>query len=178
MTLSDTEKQELLALSRRVLDSFVKTGAAAEEDCSDANYLQSAGVFVTLKKGDELRGCIGFIEPVASIWDGIVENTIAAASTDPRFAAVAEEELPEITIEISILTKSKECSLEEIEIGKDGVVLQQGVKKATYLPQVWETFKTKEEFMPSLCEKAGLESDCYTQSNTKFYKYQATAFSE
>jgi len=178
MTFNDSEKADLLAYARRILENKIKNGEAEDEDCPDSNYLQSAGVFVTLNKGKELRGCIGYIEPVASIWDAIRENTVAAATGDPRFETVTEEELPEIKIEISILTRPKECRLEEIKIGEDGVVLEQGQKKSTYLPQVWQSLPEKEKFLGTLCEKAGLSAECWQESSTKFYRYGAIVFSE
>lgn len=178
MTFNETEKQELLAYSRRVLENKIKENKEIDEDATDSNYMQSAGVFVTLKKGDELRGCIGYIEPVESIWDAIRINTVAAATGDPRFPSVEPEELEEIKIEISILTRPKACEFDEINIGKDGVVLEQGRRKATYLPQVWEDLPEKERFFGTLCEKAGLAADCWKQPQTKFYRYDAIVFGE
>jgi AmmeMemoRadiSam system protein A len=178
MTFNETEKLEMLAYSRRVLENKIKENKEIDEDATDSNYMQSAGVFVTLKKGDELRGCIGYIEPVESIWDAIRINTIAAATGDPRFASVEAEELAEIMIEISILTRPKACEFEEINIGKDGVVLEQGRRKATYLPQVWEDLPEKERFFGTLCEKSGLGADCWKEPQTKFFRYDAIVFGE
>lgn len=178
MKLSDIQKKELLDYARQVLIAIATKGTAFEEEAPDANYLESAGVFVSLHKGKELRGCIGFLEPIVSIWDAIAENTIAAATKDYRFSLVAENELADIKIEISILTKPKPCRLDEIEIGKSGVIIEQGRHKATYLPQVWESLPGKEEFFGTLCEKAGLDNLCWNNPNTKFYKYDALAFSE
>ena len=145
---------------------------------SDASYNQSAGVFVSLHKGEELRGCIGYIEPVSTIWDAIRDNTLSAALRDHRFDHVVQEELEQIKIEISILTPNKSCAIDEIETGKHGVVLQQGGRKATYLPQVWQELPEREAFFSSLCQKAGLETTCWNNPRTKFYKYEAVVFSE
>jgi AmmeMemoRadiSam system protein A len=178
MEFSKEQKNELLDHARQVLNLMIKSGKKLEEDSTDTNYLESAGVFISLHKGNELRGCTGYIEPVSSIWDAITENTITAAINDIRFSEVAVEELEDITIEISILTPSRECTIEEIEIGQNGVILQQGSHKATYLPQVWKDLNNKEQFFAKLCQKAGLDSSCWTDSKTKFYRYDAIVFSE
>jgi len=178
MQFTPKQKDELLDYARQVLLAIVTKGTLFEEESPDANYLESAGVFVSLHKGKDLRGCIGFLEPIASIWDAITENTIAAATKDFRFSPVSEDELDEIKIEISILTKPKACRLDEIEIGKSGVVLEAGRHKATYLPQVWESLPGKEQFFGTLCEKAGLENHCWQDAKTRFYKYEAIVFSE
>jgi AmmeMemoRadiSam system protein A len=125
-----------------------------------------------------LRGCIGNIEPTTPLWDAIADNAVSAAIHDVRFAAVTKDELKNLTIEISILTPPQQCSLDEIKPGEDGVVISQAGRKATYLPQVWEQISDRDQFFSSLCEKAGLPSDCYKNSQIKFYKYQANAFHE
>ncbi len=178
MNFSEEQKKELLEYARLVLIAIIKDGTKFEEDCPDTNYLESAGVFVSLHKDKELRGCIGYIEPVESIWGAIANNTISAATRDIRFSNVSPEELEQITIEISILTRAKECRLDEIEPGKHGVIIKQGHHQATYLPQVWEDLSDKEQFFGTLCQKAGLGSDCWTNEATKFYKYEAMVFSE
>ena len=178
MQFTDEQKSELLGYARQVLVHIVKDGKKVEQDCPDSNYLESAGVFVSLKKGGELRGCIGYIEPVSTIWDAIADNAVAAATRDIRFSEVSVEELEELKIDISILTPAKECQIEEIEPGKHGVIIKQGPHKATYLPQVWESLAEKEQFFGTLCQKAGLSENCWTDKSTKFYKYEAIVFSE
>jgi AmmeMemoRadiSam system protein A len=178
MQLSAENKKDLLEYARRVLVGIVTDGTSIDEDCPDASYNQSAGVFVSLHKDGELRGCIGYIEPVSTIWDAVRDNAIAAATRDHRFDHVVPEELAQIKIEISILTPNKLCPIDEIETGKHGVVLQQGGRKATYLPQVWNELPDRETFFSTLCEKAGLPADCWHDSKTKFYKYEAIIFSE
>lgn len=178
MQLSEESKKELLAYARRVLANAVSEGKAEDEDCPDANYNQSAGVFVSLHKDGELRGCIGYIEPVTTIWDAVRDNTISAATRDFRFDHITTDELEQIKIEISVLTPNKQCSLDEIETGRHGVVLQQAGRKATYLPQVWQELPEREAFFSTLCQKAGLEASCWSNPRTKFYKYEAIIFSE
>lgn len=177
INLSESEKTALLEHARKILQTTATTGEPAKEKSPDPQYLEKFGVFISLHKNNELRGCIGNIQPILTLWDAITENTVAAAEDDIRFAPVAEEELNEIKIEISILTKPEECGFAEIQPG-DGVIIQQGEYKATYLPQVWEKMPSKENFLASLCQKAGLDEKCYLDKVTKFYKYQAIVFSE
>ncbi|NQT49362.1 AmmeMemoRadiSam system protein A [Candidatus Kuenenbacteria bacterium] len=178
MQFADQQKTELLTYARQTLTAIIKAGRKHNEECPDSSYLESAGVFVSLHKGEELRGCIGYIEPISTIWDAIRDNTISASTKDIRFSEVSEEEVEQIKIEISILTPSRECQLEEIEEGKHGVVIEQGQHKATYLPQVWGSLPNKEVFFSSLCQKAGLDTNCWHDKDTKFYKYETITFTE
>jgi AmmeMemoRadiSam system protein A len=174
---SDSEKRTLLEHARKILQTVVTTQEPAKEKSPNTKYLEKFGVFISLHKKDELRGCIGNVQPILTIWDAITENTSAAAQEDIRFASVTELEISDIKIEISILTKPEECTVADIQTG-DGVIVQQGEYKATYLPQVWETIPDKNNFLSSLCKKAGLEGDYYLDKITKIYKYRAIVFTE
>jgi AmmeMemoRadiSam system protein A len=178
MELTETDKKTLLNHARESIDYYFETNETPNSEAPDSRFMEKAGVFITLHKNDELRGCIGNIEPLFSLWDAIAENAISAATKDIRFAPVTKEEFKQIKIEISILTPPKLCSLDEIKIGDDGVVLEYGGRKATYLPQVWKQIPNRDLFFISLCEKAGLPGDCHKSSQTKFYKYHAIAFKE
>lgn len=178
LNLTEQDKQTLLAHARGALEYYFSENEILNDDAPDSRFMEKYGVFVSLRANEELRGCIGNIEPVFPMWDAISENAISAAVHDARFLQVTKEELKNISIEISILTPPQQCSLDEIKTGEDGVVLSQAGRKTTYLPQVWEQIKNRESFFSSLCEKAGLPSDCYNNNQTKFYKYQAIVFKE
>lgn len=178
MQFTENQQKKLLAYAREVLIETINNGRKTEKKPPDPIFLEKAGVFVSLHKDGELRGCIGYIEPIASIWDAIAENTISAATADFRFQEVSADELGEIKIEISILTPPVSCALNDIAQGKDGVIIQDGAHKATYLPQVWNDLKDNEQFFSSLCQKAELDSNCWHHQSTKFYKYNAIVFSE
>jgi hypothetical protein len=142
------------------------------------------GCFVTLNKDKDLRGCIGTIEAKEPLHECIKRNTINAAKNDKRFEPITTEEINQLEIEISILTPPKPVHftttqelIDQIKTN-DGVILEKGLKRSTFLPQVWENFETKEGFLKSLCEKAKLESDCYKNTQTKIFTYQAEVFSE
>lgn len=177
MNLSEQQKNGLLNYARRILANIVKGEKKDKENPADPDFIKKAGVFVSLHKSNELRGCIGYIEPIATIWDAVYENTISSAERDYRFSPVAPDELSEIKIEISILTPPKQCRLNDIK-PNDGLIIESGGNKATYLPQVWEQLPDKNEFLSSLCLKAGLNKDCWQDEATNFYKYQAIVFSE
>ena len=132
----------------------------------------------SLNEDEKLRGCIGYIEPIEKLYKAVQLNALSAAFDDPRFSPLSENELKNVKIEISILTIPNECEFKNIKQNIDGVVLKNGRNGATYLPQVWEDIESEEEFFGSLCNKAGLEWNCYKDKNTKFSTYQAEVFSE
>jgi AmmeMemoRadiSam system protein A len=139
------------------------------------------GVFVTLNKNKQLRGCIGQFEPEEPLYKVIQDTAIDAALNDSRFEPVAFSELKDIEIEISIMTpKVVEDSWQDIELGKHGVVIQKGNRSGTFLPQVaTDTGWSKEEFLSELCsQKAGLLRDCYQDPSVTIYTFQAQVFSE
>jgi uncharacterized protein len=139
------------------------------------------GVFVTLTTlpGKDLRGCIGNIEGDLPLTAGVVQNAIAAASRDPRFYPVERDELPGLHLEISVLTPLQKISgPEAIVIGRDGVVLEKGGRRAVFLPQVapeqgWDV----PEMLRNLALKAGLGQNDW-KSGANFYTFQAQVFQE
>lgn len=137
--------------------------------------------FVTLTKDFELRGCIGSLEATKPLYLDIIDNATSAAFEDDRFFPVTKEELLEIEIEVSVLTKPMRLPVETLHatslldaltIGVDGVIIKRGNKSATYLPQVWDEILDKHDFMSSLCLKAGLEPDDWYKPGTLIWTYQ------
>lgn len=172
------EKQFLLDTARSAIRKYLVKGEELSVKTENPKFLEKRGVFVTLDKDKELRGCIGYIEPVETLIEAVAKNAVSAAVNDSRFYPVTINELDEIKIEISVLTAPKKTTIDDIKTDIDGVVLEKGTNKATYLPQVWEDFTDKNAFFSSLCQKAGLEADCYKQKDIEFYKYQVEKFSE
>jgi hypothetical protein len=144
------------------------------------------GVFVTLHENGELRGCIGYPEPVKPILNALIEVAIGAATGDPRFAPVNSHELERIQVEVSVLTPpelivSDEPSkyLEKIDIGRDGLIIERGIFRGLLLPQVpvewgWD----EQEFFANTCLKAGMSPDCWLQEGVKIYSFQSQIFNE
>jgi AmmeMemoRadiSam system protein A len=140
---------------------------------------------VTLTRDGQLRGCIGTLEPYQALVSDVQEHAIDAATQDYRFPAVKPEELGKIKIEISRLTKpqplqydrSKEL-LTKLRPGIDGVVLMDGLRRATFLPQVWEKLSDPTEFLSHLCLKMGLPADTWRIKKMEILIYQVEEFHE
>ena len=137
------------------------------------------GAFVTLHKNGVLRGCIGYIEPIAPLFKSIMDNAESAALRDRRFKAVTSSELEEIEIEISVLTKPVAIdSYQKIELGTHGIILKKSWHRAVYLPQVaTEQGWNRDEMLGHLCRKAGLSETAW-KDGASFYTFQAQVFSE
>jgi AmmeMemoRadiSam system protein A len=146
--------------------------------------LQQAGAsFVTIKVADELRGCIGSIEPRRILVIDVVKNAHAAAFSDPRFPALTKEEFEHLHAHISVLGPceaiaftSEEDLLRRLRPGIDGVILEEGASRATYLPSVWETLPDPYEFLTQLKLKAGLPKD-YWSANVTVRRYTIESIS-
>lgn len=174
-------RTEALDIARSTLNSFIRNKTIPSVQTDSQILKNKLGAFVTLKINNMLRGCIGEFEPNKPLSQVIRDMTIEAAIRDPRFNPVTVTELPDIKIEISVLTpKRKIQDWREIELGKHGVLVQKGMSSGTFLPQVAdESGWTKEEFLRQLCsQKAGLDEDCYRDPNVNLYVYEAIVFEE
>lgn len=181
--LDDQAQKEALKIARQTLENHLKSPLAPLSPLTPKNksLLKPLGCFVTLRKHGELRGCIGEFEPKDPLYRVIQKMAIEAATNDPRFPPVTAKELPEIKIEISVMTPKKKInSWREIELGKHGVVVQKGFRAGTFLPQVAsETGWSLEEFLSHLCsQKAGLPADCYKDPSVNLYVFEAQVFEE
>ncbi len=178
---SKEEREELLKIARDSIKSFLTTRKPPRIETENPKLKQKRGVFVTLRRGEVLRGCIGFIEPVFPLYHAISECAISAATKDIRFPPVTVEELSKITIEISILSPTKRIvSVDEIKMGIHGVVVKKGLNQGIFLPQVAEeTGWNKEEFLNHLCSgKAGLPPDAWKDKDTEIYIFTVEKFEE
>jgi hypothetical protein len=181
--LNKKDQALLLKLARDAIEiSFKDT----DPDVSKVGHLtQLRGCFVTLHKEGQLRGCIGFPKPIMPLYEQIIAASRAAAFEDPRFSPVIKNEIKDIIIEISILTrpevlkvKDSDEYLKNIEIGKDGLIIQ-GESSGLLLPQVAIEYNfNPKQFLECVCEKAGLEKDAWRNLTNKIYKFKAEIFSE
>ena len=179
--LTDQQKKLLLKIARETLENYLSGKKLPELKIDDPVLMEKRGVFVTLHKKENLRGCIGYIEPIKPLYLAVREMAIHSATQDPRFEPVRYEELKDIEIEISVLTvPQKVKSADEIVLGRDGVIVKRGFNQGVFLPQVAEeTGWTKEEFLSYLCShKAGLPPDAWKDPKTEIYTFQADVFSE
>lgn len=142
------------------------------------DFVLPRATFITLKKDGKLRGCIGSLVAHREFYDDLVHNSVSAAFSDPRFKPVTPDEIPEISLEVSILTPATLVKYDNIEdlknkiaIGIDGIILKDGQNQATFLPQVWEELQDFETFFSHLCQKARTTQDCL-KNHPQIYKYQ------
>jgi len=135
--LSEAQKRRLIEIARQAVTTAVTRAPAPDLATDDPELLEPRGAFVTLKKAGQLRGCIGYIEPRAPLIEAVADNAQSAALHDPRFPPVTPEELPDISIEISALTPLEPVTdVEEIEVGRHGLVISRGPYRGLLLPQV------------------------------------------
>lgn len=181
LMLDEKAQKEALALARQTLETHLSGQPLSYLSPQSPLLSQPLGAFVTLKKNNELRGCLGEFEPKEPLWQVIQKMTIAAATEDPRFPKVTAEELPDIKIEISVMTPRKKIDdWQKIKLGKEGVVVQYGNRAGTFLPQVaLETGWNLEEFLSQLCsQKAGLPPHCFKSPKTNLFVFEVQVLTE
>ncbi|MFH2070984.1 MAG: AmmeMemoRadiSam system protein B [Elusimicrobiota bacterium] len=179
-SVTDKNQKELLVLARKTIMEFLKTRKPPHYETTDAEITKPAAVFVTLKKKGHLRGCIGTTVPQLPLYETVQRMAAASAFEDHRFSPVSEKELADIKIEISVLSPmTRVQSAEEIIPHKHGVVVRSGGRSGLFLPQVWEHFSNKDEFLGELCsQKAGLKPDAWKDADTELYAFTVFAFEE
>ena len=181
--LSHDEKLTLLEVARDTLECCAK-GKKPELDSGEYTLSQTLkekrGVFVTLNKNGHLRGCIGHIQPMEQLFDAVIDNTINSSTNDGRFKPVSEDELPDIEIDISVLSPIKKISgAEKFITGKHGIIIRLGGMRAVFLPQVaTEQGWDREETLAHLCNKAGLPSYAWKDEEMEFFVFTAEVFHE
>lgn len=181
INLSDEIKNKMLKIARGSIENFIKTGKIMKIEEKQGIFNEKYGLFVTLKKHGELRGCIGVTEPIYILNEALPRIACSSAFNDPRFPPVSERELKDINIEISILSEPKKVkSADEIVMGKHGVIVKKGSKSGLFLPQVAEeTNWSKEEFLSNLCtHKAGIAPNAWKEKDTELYIFTVYKFSE
>jgi len=185
--LTSEEREILLRLARESIEAAVRGERLPPLDLEDLPpRLREPGVvFVTLTRYGALRGCVGGLEPRLPLAEDVREHAVAAALQDYRFPPVQEVELPEIEIEISRLTPARPVHyetpqelVERLRPGVDGVVLKDGARRATFLPQVWEKIPEPTEFLNHLCQKMGAPPDLWKQKHLEVLTYEVEEFHE
>jgi len=178
--LTSEEKRFLLTLARNTIKSSLVNKKIDDPAFFSDTLSNKHGVFVTLNLGNRLRGCIGYIEGVVALQQAVKEMALSAAFNDPRFPALTIEELPDVEIEISVLSPLHKIStISEIMVGEHGIVIEHGINKGLLLPQVaveygWD----RESFLAHTCQKAGLTPDAWRDSAATIHIFSAEIFSE
>ena len=173
--------QSLLRIARGAIESklFGSAGTA------DAAWLrQNGATFITLTRDGALRGCIGSLQAARPLGDDVAENALGAAFRDPRFPPISAAEWPQVKVEVSLLSTAKplrfadeEDLLAQIRAGEDGLILEADGRRATFLPQVWESIPDKRPFLRELARKAGLADDVRL-GRCRISRYKVTKWKE
>ena len=172
------DQRRLLAYARRAFEARVRRQAPPALERGGL-FDVHAGAFVTIHNRGELRGCLGRIEPRAPLIETIVDLAASVSDSDPRFDAVSLLELADLDIEISILTPEREIqSIDEIEVGRHGLIVEDGYRRGLLLPQVatdhaWD----RETFVSHTCLKAALPADAWRRG-ARVFVFEADVFGE
>lgn len=188
MAFTISDGKALIELARNSIYSILRDKVLKEDSILKQRFIEKRGVFVTIHKGGELRGCIGFIEPIFSLFDSVVKASTAAAFSDPRFPPLNLEEYKEnnIEIEVSVLTlpkpvdnSSSEKCIRDIKVKRDGLIVEMNSFKGCLLPQVAGEYGWDEkQLLENTCLKAGLDKDAWKSEACRIYKFSAQIFSE
>jgi len=181
---SDAEQASLLQVALASIESGLETGSPLQVNPAAYSPVLSArrASFVTLKCAGNLRGCIGSLTPISSLVEDVARNAFAAAFRDPRFPELSATELPDLEIGISVLGPTETVDFgSEAELlgmlrpGIDGLVLQDGRHRGTFLPSVWESLPEPADFLGHLKQKAGLPAD-YWSETLEIERYTTESF--
>ena len=180
MSLNNVQQQQLLELARRSIQQGFQTGKPLTINLADfpETLRESRATFVTLHRNQQLRGCIGVLEAIRPLAKDIVENAFSAAFKDPRFPKLTADELKDLDIHLSLLTPAEpilfaneQDLLAQMIPGIDGLIVQEGSRRGTFLPSVWETLPKPDQFLQHLKQKAGLPPD-YWSDSIQFFRYR------
>ena len=179
--LNEEQRRQLLRLARTSIESTLD-GRAPEVRAEefDEDLRRPAGAFVTLRKNGDLRGCIGSIRAVEPLYRAVESSAISAAFRDPRFFPVRKDEIGHLELEISVMGPIEQVSdVNEIEVGRDGLIVSRGRFVGLLLPQVASEYGwDRETFLDQTCLKAGLQPDAWRSPDTRIEKFAAEVFGE
>jgi AmmeMemoRadiSam system protein A len=180
MNLTNEEKRTLLKIARSAIACALESKTLPTLNSQSEALNRRSGVFVTLRIGENLRGCIGYIEPLFPLAHATQEVAMKAAMEDPRFMPVTSPELNRITIEISVLSPLEELiETEAIEIGKHGLVIDAGYRRGLLLPQVAIEYNwDRKQFLKQISLKAGLPPDAWKQKEVRLFTFTVEKFDE
>ena len=184
--ITPEEGELLVKLARKTIETCIRSGGKPKAPEVSGELREPRGVFVTLTKGGALRGCIGHPIPTMPLINAVVDTAISSATADPRFPRVAEEELPELEVEVSVLTLPELIEVKNpreypnhVEIGKHGLVMERGINRGLLLPQVPIEWKwNAEEYLSQTCVKAGMAPDCWLEGGVRISRFEAQVFAE
>ncbi len=183
---TDSEGEFAVKVARATVENYLKNREIPDFDFPE-KFEKKAGVFTTISRypSHELRGCIGYPEPILPLKEALIQSALSAAFHDPRFPPLSPRELDKVVFEVSLLTPPVELKVKKkdlpkkIKIGVHGLIVEKGFYKGLLLPQVpvewgWDEM----EFLSQTCWKAGLPPDCWLDEDTKIYAFTAEIFEE
>jgi AmmeMemoRadiSam system protein A len=181
--LSREQGKKLVVLAGTVIGFYLDGREKRPARPVDPVFSEKMATFVTLKLSGKLRGCIGRLEPVTTLWEDVSENAINAAFHDFRFSPLNREEFKKIMVEVSVLSSPVLVDygdpmdlVKKLRPGIDGVILTDGGKRATFLPQVWEQLSSPEQFLEQLCRKAGTDPLAFQKKVLEIKTYSVQSF--
>ncbi len=180
MLLTLNEKKLLIEIAKKTIHAVVKNEIIPKLPEVNGSLSEKHGIFVTIHKDDQLRGCIGYVIGVEPLIKAVVKMAKSASTEDPRFPPITVEELDKIEIEISVLSPlEKVDKIENIIVGSDGLLMKRNFYQGLLLPQVAsENNWTLHEFLSHTAMKSGMEPDSWKDRNTEIYKFQADIFNQ
>lgn len=177
--LSETDRKAILELAHQAVEEAVCHNRRLQEIPATEIFERRCGVFVTLHVNKKLRGCIGVVQGRERLGESIVKCAGSAAVEDPRFTRMRPEDLKDLDVEVSLLSELELIRPEAIEIGKHGLLLEQGFQRGLLLPQVaTEHNLNKERFLAETCRKAGLREDAWKNPGTRIYGFTCEIVAE
>ncbi|HEV2617471.1 MAG TPA: AmmeMemoRadiSam system protein A [Candidatus Acidoferrales bacterium] len=177
--LASEEKKTLLDIARKAIAMALTERRQLEVAAPHGALAAGTGAFVTLRKGQRLRGCIGRLFAADSLANVVAQCAAGAATEDPRFSPLRADELGELEIEISVLSEVHEAQAEHVEAGTHGLVISRNGHRGVLLPQVArEHHWPRERFLEETCRKAGLNPDAWKESGTQIEIFTTEMFSE
>jgi hypothetical protein len=185
-SISDEDGRYLVKMARDTVSQYIKNSNKISDQIFEEKFRFNAGVFVTINDKSGLRGCIGFPLAVKKLSDALIDAAISASTDDPRFPSITQNELNDLVFEVTVLSDTEEIStnsldeiINEIKIGRDGLIIEKNSQSGLLLPQVpveynWDV----KDFLNHTCHKAGLPSDSWKDKTTKISKFQGVIFRE
>jgi len=177
--LNQSQREKLLEIARRSIEGRLKQSKIPDFSVTEPELREKRAAFVTLTKGGHLRGCIGYTEPIHPLHQTVASCAVSAAFSDPRFPPLRADELPQVQIEISVLTPLRKIQdISEIQVGVHGLFITKGFHRGLLLPQVATEYGwDRETFLEQTCYKAGLAADAW-RKGAEIYIFSAEIFHE
>ena len=184
--ISDEDGKILVKMARTIVTEYLTNNSKIVNKDFKEKFGFKAGVFVSINDKSGLRGCIGFPLAVKKLSDALTDAAISASTEDPRFPSITQNELNSLVFEVTVLSDTEEISastpdeiIQQIKIGRDGLIIEKGLQSGLLLPQVpVENNWNVEDFLNHTCHKAGLPNYSWKDKTTKISKFQGAIFRE